>query len=146
MGRGGKRSERAPCDKDGSQWRSDAVGGDPFAPFPRWHATRVAGTCPTRPASPALGLDLQVRSKPSRIDVCPLPSDFEQHTTVQFTHWRSRVLGRFSTYLEAVAQSLPHQHRKLVRGDLYLTLLAWYTEGVPAKDAALRLKRALAGS
>ncbi|MFL5533619.1 MAG: hypothetical protein ACJ8BC_16775 [Gemmatimonadales bacterium] len=56
------------------------------------------------------------------------------------------MLGRFSTYLEAVAQSLPHQHRKLVRGDLYLTLLAWYTEGVPAKDAALRLKRALAGS
>ena len=59
---------------------------------------------------------------------------------------RSSVLGRFSTYLEAVAQSLPHQHRKLVRGDLYLTLLDWYTEGIPAKDAALRLKRALAGS
>jgi len=56
------------------------------------------------------------------------------------------VLDRFSTYLEAVAQSLPHQHRKLVRGDLYLTLLDWYTEGVSAKDAALRLKRALDGS
>src|SRR3954470_12181207 len=28
-----------------------------------------------------------------------------------------------STYLEAVAQSLPQQHRRLVRGDLYLTLL-----------------------
>ena len=56
------------------------------------------------------------------------------------------MLGRFSTYLEAVAQSLPPQHRKLVRGDLYLTLLDWFTEGVPAKDAALRLKRALAGS
>ena len=49
-----------------------------------------------------------------------------------------------STYLDAVAQSLPHQHRKLVRGDLYLILLDWYTEGVPAKDAALSLSRALA--
>ena len=57
----------------------------------------------------------------------------------------SGVLGRFSTYLDAVAQSLPQQHRKLVRGDLYLTLLDWFTEGVPAKDAAQRLKRALAG-
>jgi hypothetical protein len=56
------------------------------------------------------------------------------------------VLGRFSTYLEAVAQSLPERYRKLVRGDLYLTLLDWYTAGVPAKDAALRLKRALADS
>ena len=65
---------------------------------------------------------------------------------MQSTQWRSSVLGRFSTYLEAVAQSLPPQHRKLVRGDLYLTLLDWYTEGVPAQDAALRLKRALAGS
>ena len=55
------------------------------------------------------------------------------------------MLGRFSTYLEAVAQSLPDQHRKLVRGDLYLTLLDWYTEGVSAKDAAQRLKRAPAG-
>ena len=58
----------------------------------------------------------------------------------------SGVLGRFSTYLDAVAQSLPRQHRKLVRGDLYLTLLDWYTAGVPAKDAALRLNRALAAS
>ena len=56
------------------------------------------------------------------------------------------MLGRFSTYLDAIAQSLPPQHRKLVRGDLYLRPLDWFTEGVPAKDAALRLKRALAGS
>ena len=56
------------------------------------------------------------------------------------------MLGRFSTFLETVAQNTPHQHRKLVRGDLYLTLLDWFTEGVPAQDAALRLKRALAGS
>ena len=56
------------------------------------------------------------------------------------------MLGRFSTYLEAVAQSLPQQTRKLVRGDLYLALLDWYTEGVPAQEAAQRLKRALAGS
>jgi hypothetical protein len=83
---------------------------------------------------------------PSRAEVCPLPSGSEQHTTVQSTQRRRSVLDRFSTYLEAVAQSLPHQHRKLVRGDLYLTLLDWYTEGVSAKDAALRLKRALDGS
>ena len=56
------------------------------------------------------------------------------------------MLGRFSTYLDAVAQSLPERYRKLVRGDLYLTLLDWYTVGVSAKDAALRLKRALADS
>jgi hypothetical protein len=55
------------------------------------------------------------------------------------------MLGRFSTYLQEVARHLPGDARRLIAGDLNLTLLDWYTDGVPPKEAARRIKRALDG-
>jgi hypothetical protein len=47
----------------------------------------------------------------------------------------------FSHYLQQVAAHLPDEAAKLVHGDLNLTLLDWYTEGVRAEEAAARIRR-----
>ena len=49
--------------------------------------------------------------------------------------------GGFSQYLEKVARQLPEEAGKLIEGDLNLTLLDWYTDGVPAEEAAARIRR-----
>jgi hypothetical protein len=51
--------------------------------------------------------------------------------------------GSFSAYLEEVALRLPPQIKKLLLGNLNLTLRDWYTDRLPATEAAQRLKRAL---
>ena len=53
--------------------------------------------------------------------------------------------GPFSKYLEAVERSLRSEHRKLLRGSLYLTILDWYTAGVEPNEAAVRIKNAVEG-
>ena len=50
--------------------------------------------------------------------------------------------GSFSHYLEEIAKQLPKEAAPLIEGDLNLTLLDWYTNGVPAKEAAQRVRRA----
>ena len=51
--------------------------------------------------------------------------------------------GSFSSYLQEVARHLPARARKLVTGDLNLTVLDWFTDGVAPKEAARRIRRAL---
>ena len=51
--------------------------------------------------------------------------------------------GCFSAYLEEVAHHLPPQAKRLLLGNLNLTLRDWYTDRVPATEAAQRLRRAL---
>ena len=53
--------------------------------------------------------------------------------------------GGFSAYLKEVANYLPPQAKRLLLGDLNLTLRDWYTDRLPAPEAAQRLKRALQG-
>ena len=53
--------------------------------------------------------------------------------------------GPFSKYLEAVERSLRSEHRKLLRGRLYLTIVDWYTAGVEPNEAAVRIKNAVEG-
>ena len=47
----------------------------------------------------------------------------------------------FSHYLQEVAAHLPEEATQLIRGDLSMTLLEWYTDGVPAREAAERIRR-----
>jgi hypothetical protein len=49
----------------------------------------------------------------------------------------------FSHYLQQVAARLPDEASGLVQGDLNLTLLDWYTDGVPAEEAAARIRRSV---
>ena len=51
--------------------------------------------------------------------------------------------GCFSAYLEEVANHLPPQAKRLLLGNLNLTLRDWYTDRLPPSEAAERLKRAL---
>jgi hypothetical protein len=51
--------------------------------------------------------------------------------------------GCFSAYLEEVAHHLPPQAKRLLLGNLNLTLRDWYTDRIPATEAAQRLRRAL---
>jgi len=51
--------------------------------------------------------------------------------------------GRFSAFLEEVARRLPPEAKTLVWGNLNLTLRDWYTNGLPAAEAARRIARAL---
>ena len=53
------------------------------------------------------------------------------------------MLGRFSAFLEEVARRLPSDAKRLVWGNLNLTLRDWYTNGIPAPEAARRINRAL---
>ena len=53
--------------------------------------------------------------------------------------------GPFSKYLEAVENNLESEHRKLLRGSLYLTILDWYTDGIEAQEAAVRIRNAVDG-
>jgi hypothetical protein len=55
------------------------------------------------------------------------------------------MTGPFSKYLEAVENSLRSEHRRLLRGSLYLTILDWYTDGVEPHEAAVRIKKAVDG-
>jgi hypothetical protein len=52
----------------------------------------------------------------------------------------------FSQYLEAVESRLPSKHHRFVRGDLYLTVLDWYTDGVEPHEAATRIRNAIGNS
>lgn len=47
----------------------------------------------------------------------------------------------FSHYLQQVVAKLPDEAAQLVQGDLNLTLLDWYTDGIPAEEAAERIRR-----
>ena len=47
----------------------------------------------------------------------------------------------FSHDLQQLAAHLPDEGAPLVQGDLNLTLLDWYTEGIPAEEAAARIRR-----
>lgn len=47
----------------------------------------------------------------------------------------------FSHYLQHVAAHLPDEAAQMVQGDLNLTLLDWYTDGIPAEEAAERIRR-----
>jgi hypothetical protein len=44
--------------------------------------------------------------------------------------------------VQPVVAHLPDAAAVLIEGDLNLTLLDWYTNGVPAKEAAQRVRRA----
>ena len=51
------------------------------------------------------------------------------------------VVESFSNYLRQVAARLPDEAVQLVQGNLNLTLLDWYTDGIPAEEAAERIRR-----
>jgi hypothetical protein len=53
------------------------------------------------------------------------------------------VAEGFSHYLQQVAARLPDEASGLVQGDLNLTLLDWYTDGVPAEEAAAPIRRSV---
>jgi hypothetical protein len=56
---------------------------------------------------------------------------------------RLTMHGGFSKYLEEVAGQLPQEADPLIRGDLNLTLIDWYTSGIPAIEAIQRIKRSV---
>lgn len=49
----------------------------------------------------------------------------------------------FSHYLQQVAAHLPDEAAQLAQGDLNLTLLDWYTDGIAAEEAAARIRRSV---
>jgi hypothetical protein len=49
------------------------------------------------------------------------------------------VAERFSHDLQQVTARLPAEASGPVQGDLNLTLLDWYKDGVPAREAAARI-------
>ena len=49
----------------------------------------------------------------------------------------------FSNYLGMIEKSLRAEHRSRLRGGLYLTILAWYTDGIEPHEAATRISAAL---
>ncbi len=51
--------------------------------------------------------------------------------------------GGFSQYCQEVAGQLPDEAVRLIEGGLNLTLLDWYMDGVPAQEAAGRIRRSL---
>jgi len=51
------------------------------------------------------------------------------------------VAQGFSHYLQQIAAHLPDEAAQLVQGALNLTLLDWYTDGVPAEEATERIRR-----
>ena len=51
------------------------------------------------------------------------------------------MVESFSNYLHQVAARLPDEAVQLVQGNLNLTLLDWYTDGIPAEEAAERIRR-----
>ena len=53
--------------------------------------------------------------------------------------------GPFSKYLETVEKSLRSEHRKLLRGSLYLTIQDWYMDGIEPQEAAVRIRNAVDG-
>ncbi len=55
------------------------------------------------------------------------------------------MLEPFSRYLEAVEEYLPSEHHQLLRNDLYLAILDWYTDGIEPIEAAARIRHAVTG-
>ncbi|WP_165820350.1 hypothetical protein [Microvirga sp. KLBC 81] len=55
------------------------------------------------------------------------------------------MIGPFSQYLAAVEKDLRAEYRSLLHGNLYLTILDWYTDGVAPEEASVRIKNALEG-
>ena len=55
------------------------------------------------------------------------------------------MLKPFSRYLKAVEEHLPSEHHPLLRDGLYLAILDWYTDGVEPREAAARIRHAVAG-
>jgi hypothetical protein len=55
------------------------------------------------------------------------------------------MLEPFSRYLGAVEEYLPSEHHQLLRNDLYLTILDWYTDGIEPIEAAARIRHAVTG-
>ena len=53
------------------------------------------------------------------------------------------MIGGFTRYLEEVAGKLPGEVQHLIKCDLNLTLLDWYTDGIPASEAAQRIRRSV---
>ena len=56
------------------------------------------------------------------------------------------MIGPFSEYLEAIARELPPEVRRLLRDDLYVTVLHWYTDGIGPQEAATRIRKTLTRS
>jgi hypothetical protein len=57
----------------------------------------------------------------------------------------SAMLKPFSRYLKAVEEHLPNEHHSLLRNNLYLAILDWYTDGIEPKEAAARISHAVMG-
>jgi len=74
--------------------------------------------------------------------LCPSPK-FSPREKREHVVECSTMKGGFTRYLEAVARELPEETGGLIRGDLNLTLLDWYTDGIPAREAARRIRRSL---
>ena len=53
--------------------------------------------------------------------------------------------GGFSQYLEKVARQIPEEAGELIKGDLNLTLLDWYTDGVRPGRGSRRADQAVGG-
>ncbi len=54
------------------------------------------------------------------------------------------MLGPSSQYLEAVGMELPLKYRRLLRSDLYVTVLHLYTDRVHPHEAAIRIRQTAA--
>jgi len=52
------------------------------------------------------------------------------------------MVGGFTQYLLDIAGRLPDEAHELIEGRMNLTLLDWYTDGIPASEAAERVRRA----
>jgi hypothetical protein len=55
------------------------------------------------------------------------------------------MTGPFSQYMAAIEKDLRAEYRRLLHGNLYLTILDWYTAGVAPEEASVRIKNALEG-
>jgi hypothetical protein len=55
------------------------------------------------------------------------------------------MTGPFSQYVAAIEKDLRAEYRRLLHGNLYLTILDWYTAGVAPEEASVRIKNALEG-
>ncbi len=51
------------------------------------------------------------------------------------------MVGGFSQYLQDIADQLPEEAHELIEGRMNLALLDWYTDGIPASEAAERIRR-----
>ena len=54
------------------------------------------------------------------------------------------MLKPFSRYLKAVEEYLPSEHHQLLRNGRCLAILDWYTDGIHPREAAARIRHAVA--